>query len=492
MLASILISMYTSRLVLQTLGVSDFGIYNVVGGFVSMFTVISNSLAAAESRFLTFELGKGSREQLRNVFATSVLIQIVISLVVLLAVETLGLWFLNNKMILPEGREFAATCVFQCSVFAILFSIMTVPFHASIIAHEEMGIFAAISISEVILKLIAVLLLSIYGSDKLIIYAVLLLAISFFVQTATTIYSLRKFNETRHLLTAKFDKSITSEMLAFACWNLIGSVSVICNGQGINVLFNTFFGTTVNAARGLSVTVYNIVCNFINSFTTAINPQITKNYASGDLNQMGKLIYGGTKFAYFSTILIVLPITLEAEYLLNLWLGEYPEHTLNFVRLAVLSTVIEVPSLIVGMGHISTGKIKNYQITIGGLQILTLPLAYIALNFGYPAEVTYIIAMCISICCLCSRLAFARKSVGLKVCHFIKEVYMRLILITTVSVPLPFLLHKYMELGFGRLCGVFLLSTICISVSSIMFGLNKREREFIYSLILRKLRFSKN
>lgn len=356
-LFTMLISLYTSRVVLNTLGVTDYGIYNVVGGVVAMFSVISSSLSSAVSRFITYEIGRGDFEKLKRIFSTSVNIQIGISLVIIALAETFGLWFLNTKMNIPDGRIGAANWVLQCSLLSFIINLVSVPYNACIIAHERMTAFAYISILEAVLKLVVVYMLLISTYDKLATYAVLLVAVALIVRLAYSFYCRRHFEESHYRFV--YDKSLIKEMTGFAGWSFFGNGAYMLNVQGVDMLINIFFGVTLNAARGVASQVQNAVMQFVNNFTVAINPQITKSYAAGDMRYVCKLVCRGARFSYFLLFIFVVPLFCEADYVLKLWLKIVPEYAVMFLRLSLFGTLMTLLGNSMLTAIMATGNIKN-------------------------------------------------------------------------------------------------------------------------------------
>jgi O-antigen/teichoic acid export membrane protein len=334
MLFMMLIGLYTSRINLQSLGVEDFGIYNVVGGIVVMFSIINGSITASISRFLTFEIGTGNMEKLKKVFSTSVTIQIGISLLILLLAETIGLWFLNHKMVIPDSRMPAAHWVYQFSIITFILNLISMPYNACIVAHEKMSAFAWITIYDAIAKLLIAWLTFIAPMDKLIFFSGFIVLIAFTQRMIYTSYCLHNFEECHYKFT--IDKELLKHMSGFAGWNFIGASSAILRDTGGNIIINLFCGPAVNAARAIANRINTAVLGFANSFMTAINPQITKSYASGEYEKMMGAIYKGAKFSFFLLLLLGLPVIMESEYIIHLWLGQVPEHTVLFVQLTIL------------------------------------------------------------------------------------------------------------------------------------------------------------
>ena len=325
MLLTMGVSLYTSRVILNALGIEDYGIYNVVGGVVAMFGILSGSLSVAISRFITFELGKGDLDKLKRIFCTSVNIQVILIAIITILMETIGIWFLNNKMVIPEERLAAANWVFQFSVITFALNLLSVPYNAVIIAHEKMSAFAYISIIDVTLKLIVAFIIAYNPFDKLVYYGLLIMICGVINRSIYAIYSKRHFEEATYRMI--FDKGLMKEMFGFAGWNYFGSSAYVLNTQGVNMLLNTFFGVTVNAARGVAVQVNAAVSHFIDNFMTAVTPQITKSYATNDRDYCFKLVNKGAKYGFFLMLLMSLPIFLETETILNLWLKNPPENS---------------------------------------------------------------------------------------------------------------------------------------------------------------------
>ena len=381
MLLLMVISLYTSRVVLKALGIEDFGIYNVVGGVVGMFAIISGSLSASITRFLNYEMGKGSTSNLNHVFCSSVTIQLILSVIILIVAETIGLWFLNEKMTIPEDRLIATNWVYQLSIFTFIINLISVPYNAVIIAHEKMSVFAYIGIFEGLSKLIIAFTISISPIDHLITYSILMCCIAIVVRLVYGGYCKSHFEECKFKLV--FDNKQLKEMFAFAGWNFIGAIAGVLRDQGGNVILNLFCGPVVNAAKGISSQVNNAVIGFVTNFTIALNPQITQSYSAGDRAYMQVLMYQGAKFAYCVLFILSLPIIINAPFILKLWLGNYPDYTVSFVRLTLLLSMWESIASPMSTGLLATGKIKWYQICVGGINLLNIPFSYFFLKLGF-------------------------------------------------------------------------------------------------------------
>ena len=485
MLFSMLVSLYTSRVVLNTLGVVDYGIYGAVGGFVAMFSLISSSLSSAVSRFLTFELGRGNQERLNKVFSTSLLIHIALAIVVLIVAETIGVWFVNNKMTIPLDRIYAANWVFQASIFSFMFGLFSVPYNASIVAHEKMSTFAYIGILDTTLRLLIVLFIaySKWHFDKLIVYSLLLVAVSISLQCVYLSYCRRIFSECRFRI--GFDKEFWKEISSFAGWNFIGCTAQLLKDHGVNIVLNIFNGPVLNAARGVATSVNTAVSSFTGSFMSALNPQITKSYAIKDNEYLMFLVERGARFSFYILMILAFPIIIETEYILSLWLVGYPDHSVNFVRLVLLMSLIETISNTLITLQLATGKIRNYQLAVGGVLFLNFPLSYFALRIQLPPESVYVIAIVVAVLCLILRLFFLRRMVGLSVFRFAKNVLFNVILVSTVAVILPYCVHCCLKYGAMRFLTVGFLSVISSIFSILFIGCSKNERLVILGKILR-------
>ncbi len=482
MLLMMVISLYTSRVVLNALGVVDYGIYNVVGGVVSMFSILSGSLSAAISRFITFELGKGNIEKLNKIFCTAVNVQIILIIIITVLLETVGLWFLNYKMVIPETRINAANWVFQFSIVTFAINLWSVPYNASIIAHEEMSAFAYISLFDAVAKLIIAFVILNNPIDRLIYYGFLVLLVGLIQRFLYSAYCKRHFEECHYKYL--IDKKTIKEMFGFAGWNFIGSSSAILRDQGGNMLLNLFFGPSVNAARGVAMSVNHAVSGFVSNFQTAIRPPITKSYASANYDYMFNLAFQGARFSFYILLILALPIMLTAPYLLELWLGMVPDHAANFLVLVLLFTMSESLATPLVTIMLATGKIRNYQLVVGGCQLLNLPISYVLLKLGYPAECIFVVAVCVSILCEMTRLFMLHRMVKLNVRLFFKEVYFNVIAVSISAGILPFIFKQYVDVtnitSFIIIC---IMSVVSALVSIYYVGCNKRDKDFIHQFI---------
>ncbi len=477
-----LIGLYTSRVILAALGESDYGIYNVVGGVVAMLSMFTGSLSSAISRFITFELGKGSKENLQKIFSSSITIQWVLSLIVIVLAETIGLWFLNTYMNIPEERMVAANWVYQFSIITFVISLLSVPYNAEIIANERMSAFAYIGLFDAFGKLLIAFFIVSSPIDRLVFYAILMCLLGIIVRCLYALYCRKHFEECRYSFT--WDRSLLKEMFGFAGWNLIGVASSVLRDHGGNILINIFFGPVVNAARGIAYQVNSAVSTFVSNFMTALNPQITKSYALGDKEYMMKLIFHGARFSFYILLMLSLPILVNTDYILALWLKDVPEHTVLFVQLVLILAMSESISHPLVTAMLATGNIRNYQLVVGGLQLLNLPISYVFLRIGAVPETVMVVAIVISQCCLAARLVMLRKMIGLKVRQYFKHVYLNILIVCLLALIIPVFLRSYLASTFLSFCISVLVCLICTSVSICFVGCDKSERRFIYDNIL--------
>lgn len=484
-----LVTLYTSRVVLNTLGVTDYGINNVVGGVVAMFSVISSSLSSSISRFITYELGHGDFDRLKCIFTTSVNIQIGISLVILVLAEIFGVWFLNTKMNIPAERMNAANWVLQCSLISFVINLISVPYNACIIAHERMSAFAYISILEAVLKLAVVYMLLISPYDKLITYAVLLVMVSLLIRLTYGQYCKRHFDESRYKFV--YDKSLIKEMTGFAGWSFFGNTSYMLNTQGVDMLINIFFGVTLNAAKGVATQVQNAVMQFVNNFTVAVNPQITKSYAAGEMEYMYRLVCRGARFSYFLLLVFVVPIVCEADYILRLWLKLVPEYAPVFLRLSLFGTLMTLlgNSMITAVS--ATGKIKRYQLWVTIVGCFVFPLTWVAFKLGFHPEATYVIYITIYFLLNFVRVYIAKGLMDFPIKLYIYDVILRVLMVSIFSFVLPVFVLINLEEGFPRLCIICLISFFSTISVIFMFGLEKTERKKILDKFTNKFKLKR-
>lgn len=487
MLFMMFMGLYTSRIVLQALGESDYGIYNVVGGVVAMFTIISGALNSAVSRFITFEMGKGEGARLNKVYSTAVIIQIVLAAVVVAVAEPVGLWFIDNEMTISPERIPVARWVLHFSLLAFVVNLMSVPQMASITAHERMSAYAWIGILDGLLRFGVALLISCSGHDRLVAYAALMAVSVLIVRMAYGIYCRLHFPECR--FRPVFDRPLMKEMFSFAGWNFIGVTAGVLRDHGGNILVNVFSGSVaVNAARGVALQLSNAVQSFVTNFMTAVNPQITKSYAAGEKDYMFSLMRKSSRMAYYLLLIIVLPVIFNVDYLLSIWLDDVPAGAASFARLFLILALSESLSGPLMTGMQATGNIRDYQIVVGGLIMLNFPVSYIFLKAGAGPEITVVVSIVISQICLFARLYMLHRQVDFPVSEFLKRVYLNIIIVTLTAVVLPVALMRYMPAGLAG----FLLSVIlcvgCAGLAVLFKGCSSAERKEMLNMIRRRVR----
>lgn len=476
MLLTMAVTLYTSRVILQTLGVEDFGIYNVVAGFVTMLGFLNGAMSSATQRFLAFELGQSGKKDMRGIFSMSMNIHILIAVLVLLIGETLGLWFVRTQLTIPIDKMVAAEWVFHLALLSFMVSIVSVPYNALIIAHEKMNIFALVSILNVMLKLLIVFMLSWFGMDKLILYALLSLAVVFAIFLVYRSYCKSKFIESRFRL--YWDRRLFHIMLSYTGWNLWGNIAAVMSGQGINVLLNIFFGPTVNAARAIAMQVSGALNSFVQNLQVAINPQIIKSYAAQDMDYMHKLVCYGAKYNFFVLLFLSMPVLINIDTILQVWLGVVPEYTSVFVQLTIFNILVDSISAPLMTSAQATGKIKLYQLIVGGLLLLNLPFSYIVLRKGYEPYIVVYVGIFLSVVALIARLVILKKLVNLPLTEYIKEVIGRGILVVTMISAIYYLLIiELLEITDFWWKSIIISFGVLLAV--IFFGLSSIERNFI-------------
>lgn len=482
MFITMLVSLYTVRIVLETLGVVDYGIYNVVGSIVTMFSFLSSTMAAASQRFIAFDLGRNDILHLKKTFSITMIIYGIIAIMIIVLAETVGLWFLHNKMDIPADRMGAAIWVYQFSIFTFLTTMLTVPYNAAIIAHENMKVYAWVSIIEVILKLIIVYLLVLFSYDKLKLYSILV----FFVTVATTYiyraYCKKMYSECR--FSFYWDKHLFKEIIGYSGWNLFGAFAGVLNNQGVNIVLNLFFGPLVNAARGIAIQVSGVLTQFVSNFVVASRPQITKQYASGNNDQMLRLVYKSSKFSFLLLFIISLPIISETDFIFSLWLKNVPEYVVLFTRLIVISVLVDTFSFPLMAAAQATGKIAKYQAIVGGAMLLNLPVSYVFFIMGFPPPVVFYLAVINSVICLFLRLILLKQMVKMPLRVFTTKVVFPVIPTIIISSGIVMLILSEINYGASRFIISFVTCVITSIVCTFVFSLTRNERAYFIQLIV--------
>lgn len=481
------VSLYTSRIVLEMLGVVDFGIYNVVGGVVTVMGVLNGAMAVSVQRYLTFELGKGDLKRLKQTFSISITVFLLFAGLLFILAETVGLWFINTQLIIPEERMVAANWVYQFSIFSAIVTLLYTPYNAAIIAHEKMNVFALVSIMEVVMKLAIALALVVFPYDRLIIYGLLLLLTSIVVTLMYIVYCVHKYEECRYHF--YWEKNLFRQLLSYSAWNLFGSLSGVAKGQGLNILLNMFFNPAINTSRGIAYQVNSAVNQFFSNFYTAVRPQITKYYAQNDLKNMFELVFRSSKLSFFLVWIISLPILVEAPYIIHLWLGQLPEYVVPFTRIIiVISAVDAMATPLMTTAH-ATGKIRLYQSVVGTITISIVPISYLFLKLGnYSPIIVFWISLFISVINLFVRLWIVHRLVNFPVWRYVKDIFGLMLLIACLSAIIPVIISSYVDSSFANSC---LVCVICI-LSSLLFiyslGLTRSEKNFAIQFLKERLK----
>ena len=489
MIVVMFITLFTSRVILKALGVDDFGIYNVVGGVVTMMAVVNNAMAVATQRYLTFELGKGDMRQFKKVFSTCMTIYIALAILLLLLAETIGLWFVNTQLVIAPDRLSAANIVYQFAILSSICAMIQIPYNAAIISHEKMNAFAYIGIVEAVMRLIIAYALFISPIDKLSLYGALTFLSSFAIFATHRTYCIRKFQETHYSF--MWDKALTKQLISYSGWNLFGALSGVAKGQGLNILINIYFGAAVNAAHGIANQLNHAITMLFSNFYIAVRPQITKYYAQNNLKEMFNLVYRSSKMSFFLILVCSLPLIIEAPAIIQLWLGQTPDYVILFVRIIVIISAVDAMSTPLMTAIHATGDIKLYQIVVGVTMILTLPISWIFLKLGYNANVVFYVSLVLSTISLFIRLAIANKKTGLPYWGFIKTVIIPSTIVSAVAAVPAYAVQRTMAQGIIPTIIVCLVSAISVLVFAYFIGLAKQEREAINRMFLKKMKINR-
>ena len=485
MFISMLVGLYTSRVVLATLGVEDYGIYGVVGGVVGMMGFLNASMSGATSRFLTFELGKGDKERLAKTFSSALIVHIGIAIVVLILAETVGLWFLCNKLNIPAERMQAAHWVYQLSILSAMFGITQVPYNAAIIAHEKMDVYAYVEILNVSLKLLIVYLLCIGNFDKLILYASLMLAVSILIMMVYRIYAIRQFPEAHfHWI---WDKTYLRPLLSFSGWDLYGNACVIARQQGTNFLINIFYGVVYNAASGIATTVQGTISGLAFNIILAFRPQIIKQYAKGNVEDMSKLVGNAVCFTTILFGCMSIPLLLETHYIMKAWLGTIPDKSVIFCQILLIASFLGLLNNIWNTCIHATGKIKEISIFSGTFFLISLPIIYVVFQFKAPVESAYLVFILSIVFVNVSNLLIIKKKIPKLKLNFVFLNYIKVIIVLMASYYITSLFKAQMQETFIRLLVDCFICWIIIFASSFIFILNKKQKKSIISKICPKL-----
>ncbi len=524
-----LVSLYTVRVVLNVLGAEDYGIYNVVAGVVTMFGFLSGAMATASQRFFSFEMGKKEKKAdsdvesvettanpgLSRIFSVTLTIYALLALCIVVLAETVGLWFVFEKLVIPSERLFAAKCVYQCAVASFLFTIMTTPYMSAIIAHENMNVYAYVSIVEAVLKLVIVFVLQLpdkfavrhsglvsksfdggmlnqvqsdgFFVDKLILYGILLLCVSAVNTSLYRFYCKKHYAECR--FSFLWDKSLFKEMTIYVGWNMFGSAVGVFKNQIINILLNQFFGAVVNAARAIASQVNAAVVSFSANFSTAIRPQIIKSYAAKEKEDCTKLVLRGCRMTFFLMFIFTLPLELEMPFVLKVWLKNPPENAVLFARLVLIDALIDSVSYPVMTLAQATGKIKLYQSVVGGILLLNFPVSFVCLKFGGPAYSVLVVAIFIALVAFAARLLIVRQLTEFSIRLFLKDVFLRVVVVALLSAVVPFAAEIFLKNEILRFFAVVILSVLFTAVFVLFVGMNRGERNALFDVVRRRVHY---
>lgn len=487
MLLIMFVTLYTSRVVLKVLGEEDFGIYNVVGGVVTMFTFLNSALNTATQRYLNFEMGKGNTEGMKNIFSMSFWSFGLLAIVAVILAETIGLWFVNTQLTIPEGRMAVARWVYHFSVLSFVINLVTVPYNAAIIAHEKMSIYAYVSICEVVLKLLLVFLLTTIGIDKLWLYSFMMLLVTCAISVTYWIICRRYFEECK--LKWLWNRELFKGLFSFSGWMLSGTVTNILSTQGVNILINIFFGPLLNAARGVAMQIYSAVNGFVANFMTAVKPQIVKSYAQGDTTYMYRLVFSSSKIAFYLLLILITPIFFNVHEVLDLWLDKVPDKAELFTRLVLINLLIV--SAYTSIAYISqaSGKIRDYQLVISiGFTLIAL-LTWLAFKIGMPVESTFYIAIGIDILGLWARLWVLKRIVDFPVSSYLVEVIIPISAVLVISIGGALLVGFLIRTSSIILLLINMAIMMAVTVVSIWFvGMDKSEKQMVRSMATKIIR----
>lgn len=477
MLLLLFVGLFTSRIVLQCLGVEDYGTYNVVYSVIMMFTVLSNSINSSVSRFLAYEIGTGDGDRLKNVFSGAVIIQIGMCVLMVVLAETLGLWYFHNGLNIPEGRSDSAMWVFQASVILLAIQLMSLPFNCAIIAHEDMKAFAGISLLEGFLKLAIALILLYSGADKLILYAILMASVALIVRITYALYCKRHYQETLGALS--WDWQTIRSMLSLGAWSFTAQGVGVFNTQGVNLLTNSFFGVAVNAARGVAGQIENITRQFVSNFLTALNPLITKTWAEGNRDYCFELVRKGCKFSFLIALLIAVPFIFESEFILSVWLGRVPEGAAVFTTLTILCVLSDMMSNSLAQLVIANGRVARYYVITSCVSALTFLLSWLAFANGMPAYLSYCLSVAVFCIIAIIRLMAVSRMCGFPVLPFVRETVYPVLIVSAGSVIATWLPCHFMTGGIVRSCVCIVVALVSVCVLSFALALTPGERQYV-------------
>lgn len=483
MLLGMVVSLFTARIMLDALGITDYGLNNVVGGVITLFSILTAVLNSATSRYLTVELGKGNISAMRDIFKNSMSMYLVLALLVFILEETIGLYLVNYTLNIPPDRVFACNVLYQTVVLSSLLSLLVVPAGSLIIAYEKMDVYAYFGVGEIVARCLVVFLVVISPTDKLITLALINLILFIIINTWKITYCERVFYEV-FTYQLGWNRTLVTSMVGFSFWNLIGSAAYVLRIQGVNILINVFFGAVVNAANAIAYQVNGAVGSFVTNFSTAVNPQITKTCAAGQYEEMKNLIFRSGKFTYYMLMMLCFPIILETDFVLHLWLGDnVPEYTVIMTRLVLIISMVETFTYSIGCAVNATGRVKYYQIVICSIMLLIFPIAWVLFRLGLPPYYGLVVYLITSIIALIARFYFMKKLLNISPFEYTKKVYLHTVLVSLLSIIIPMTIYYTMSDGWFR----FIVVCLAVEFANILviwiIGLDKSERAFLIRTI---------
>jgi len=492
MLITLFVGLYSSRVVLATLGISDYGLYSVVAGVIGMFGFLTGMLSAGTQRFITYEIGIGNLDNLKKVFSTALSMYLMLSGVVLLLGETIGLWFVSNKMNFEPGRHTAAICVYQFTVVTAIVALIQAPFMASLIAHEKMDIYAYMSLYDVTMKLIIVYLIRFTSHDRLIVYGFLYMLVSLSSTIIYNVYCQRKYPECRFRL--GLDRESFKKMFSFSAWDLVGNLAGICQTQGVSIVLNIFCGTVVNAAQGIANQVNGIIMQFVNNFQVAVNPQVVKYYACGRVDDMINLVFNSARYSAYLVLLFSIPTFIEAEYILTIWLGEYPPLAPVMLRIMLLQSLFQSLGIPTVKAVHAVGRLKEVNVTVGIMLLAILPICYLMLKAGASPEMTVLASVLPWLFAIPLRVFWLKRFCDFPAWQFMRQVILNVFIIAGVLFTLPYAIMYFVPFG-SNLTEFLVVGTVSVVWTVFViyfFGLHKAARKELTQFVLRRLNFSQS
>lgn len=485
-----IVNLYTSRIVLQVLGVNDFGIYNIVGGVIVLFSFFNNALLTSTQRFLNYEIGQNDLEAQKKIFKTSMSIYLLFALIIFLLAESLGLWFLNTQLNIPNDRMKATNWVFQFSLVTFIINVIRIPYNATVIAQEKMSFYAYLSIVEVILKLLIVYLLLMIAFDKLVVYASLITAVTAIIWIAYRSYCLKQFTTCQ--FSFYYDKETYHKMLSFSGWSFFGSVTNLSVNQGVNILLNIFYGVTISASVGISNQIRGAINNFLVNFQIAFNPQIVKSYANKENERFQTLIIYSSKYSYYLMFLICIPFCINARFIILKWLGVLSDYLIEFTIGSLFILIVDSISAPLGFAIQATGNIKKYQIIYSCISLLQFPLSYLLLKMGFSPIYVFVSWCVISLINYCWKICFVTNQINMSTCIYVRKVIAPILVTSGASIatlyffPIPIQAKTWTH---------FISSTLFIIIYLLIIigitGLNKKEKSFFINLVKTKISLKK-